>query len=151
MNKTFKILTAATERELRFICTLEAEIFSDAWSESSVKDAAESPFYRIFCAETAEGELVGYLISSFIAGEGELLRLAVSNDARKLGIGRALTENFIAYGKELDAEMLFLEHRASNIPAASLYISCGFTEYARRNNYYKNPTEDAVLLQLRLK
>jgi ribosomal-protein-alanine N-acetyltransferase len=39
-----------------------------------------------------------------------------------------------------------LEVRASNDPALKLYRGMGFSLVGRRDGYYRNPTEDAVLL-----
>ena len=41
-----------------------------------------------------------------------------------------------------------LEVRQSNIPAVALYERFGFSVDGIRKNYYKNPTENAVLMTL---
>ena len=49
------------------------------------------------------------------------------------------------------AEQIFLEVRQSNTPARALYEKNGFTAIGLRKKYYKDPVEDAVLMQCRLK
>ena len=63
---------------------------------------------------------------------------------RGKGIGRALLlelENILS--EKSDA--VFLEVRRSNVSARRLYESCGFSAIGERRNYYKLPTEDAIL------
>ena len=80
------------------------------------------------------------------AGEAELLRIAVSPEARGQGLGRRLLE---ACQRELAEEglvHLFLEVRPSNAAAIRLYETCGWRPCGRRLRYYADG-EDAVLYQ----
>ena len=45
---------------------------------------------------------------------------------------------------------LYLEVRASNTPAISCYEKNAWETIGTRKNYYKNPTEDAVLMHKQL-
>ena len=72
--------------------------------------------------------------------------LAVIEAYRRNGVGRALMNELLASCKSLDLAFATLEVRASNTPAVSLYKSLGFKEVGRRKNYYKEPSEDALLL-----
>ena len=42
---------------------------------------------------------------------------------------------------------IFLEVRASNTPAISLYLKCGFEKISVRKKYYGDPAEDAVIMR----
>ena len=42
-----------------------------------------------------------------------------------------------------------MEVRESNDTAISMYESLGFDEISRRKDYYKKPTEDAVIMELK--
>jgi ribosomal-protein-alanine N-acetyltransferase len=42
---------------------------------------------------------------------------------------------------------VFLEVRESNSAARRLYGALGFAQVGRRRNYYRRPTEDAVVLR----
>ncbi|MEI6592984.1 MAG: GNAT family N-acetyltransferase [Holophagaceae bacterium] len=80
------------------------------------------------------------------AGEAELLRIAVSPEARGQGLGRRLLE---ACQRDLAEEglvHLYLEVRPSNAAAIQLYRGCGWTPCGRRSGYYPDG-EDAVLYQ----
>ena len=42
---------------------------------------------------------------------------------------------------------MFLEVRESNLPAISFYESLGFRKTGRREGYYQNPPEAALILE----
>jgi ribosomal protein S18 acetylase RimI-like enzyme len=80
------------------------------------------------------------------AGEAELLRIAVSPEARGQGLGRTLLEACQRDLAETGMDRLFLEVRASNAPAIGLYRACGWKPVGRRPGYYPDG-EDAALYQ----
>ena len=81
------------------IASLEALLFSDAWSEASVRSALSSPVTAAFVAHVG-GVCVGYLLSSLLSPEGELLRIGVHPSYRRCGIGAFLMEGFFAEAKK---------------------------------------------------
>ena len=80
------------------------------------------------------------------AGEAELLRIAVSPEARGQGLGRKLLEACQRDLTEAGMARLFLEVRASNASAISLYWACGWKPVGLRPGYYPDG-EDAALYQ----
>lgn len=135
------------------IVAIEQLSFSDPWSESSFRDLLNHPRIYFACArersrEEGSGEkVVGYVVAWFAAGEGEVANLAVGPASRGRGIGAVLLEAALAEGRRLGAMEMFLEVRSSNVRARQLYESRGFVEVGRRRNYYRRPTEDAVILR----
>jgi [ribosomal protein S18]-alanine N-acetyltransferase len=97
-----------------------------------------------------EGVIAGFLVARRIAGELEILNLAVRPDARRRGIGHALIRFALAWGKQLDARNAYLEVRASNQVALEFYKQHQFQETGRRPLYYSNPVEDALVLTAHL-
>lgn len=99
--------------------------------------------YLLFDAAVAvaDGRVTGFLISRTVAGETEILNVAVHPEYRRRGIASAL---LLATA----GEVLFLEVRESNIGAVDLYRKLGFTVRGTRSNYYENPTEDAIVMSL---
>jgi len=146
---TTSIIRSAEATDIRHIADIEASVFSDAWSESSLSSALTDANQDILCLEHS-GELAAYLIGCGVAGESEILRIAVIPSFRRHGFGRKLMEYFLNVRKAKGDLTVFLEVRASNISAIALYESCGFRSYTVRRNYYKNPTEDAVMMNLYL-
>ena len=145
MNKVIIRLFSAEDAQA--VASLEKAAFSDPWSEESLLGMTDSVFYHLLCA-AEDGEVCGYLAASSVAGENEILRIAVSGSHRRRGIGASLLDSFIKERTTEGDSEFFLEVRASNAPAIGLYTSLGFEFCGRRENYYKNPTEDAVLMRL---
>ena len=103
-------------------------------------------------ADTLEHRrIAGYIVARETAGELHINNVAVREQYRRLGIGRALLSRVLDEGKLLGATTALLEVRSSNITAQALYKQCGFEAIARRSNYYFEPREDAVVMSLELK
>ncbi len=75
----------------------------------------------------------GLILSRVVAGEAEILTLAVIQTGRRAGLGRALLDRVM---KEVGSVPIFLEVSAGNHPAQCLYFSAGFEECGRRRDYY---------------
>ncbi len=82
-----------------------------------------------------------------MADEAEILNLAVEASQRRQGIGWLLVQKAIAECKAAGVKTIFLEVRESNEGALKLYARAGFQEGGRRAEYYREPTEDALILQ----
>jgi len=82
------------------------------------------------------------------ADEGEILNLAVAPDGRRRGLGRELVRATIDALTEREVRQVYLEVRESNAPARALYATFGFKEVGRRQQYYRRPVEDAIVLRL---
>ena len=97
-------------------------------------------------------ELAGYSIASFAAGEAHLLNICIHPDWQRRGYGSLLLEYMINHVARLDSEAIFLEVRASNPRAATLYKNRGFKVIGRRPAYYKagEGREDAIVMRLAL-
>jgi len=96
--------------------------------------------------------LAGYSITSWAAGEAHLLNLCVHPDWQQRGYGSLLLEYMINHVARLESEAMFLEVRASNPRAVSLYANRGFKVIGRRPLYYKagEGREDAIVMRLAL-
>lgn len=95
------------------------------------------------------GDATGFLLGRAVAGEAELLTLAVAPEARRRGIARALVAAFLAEAAARGAETAFLEVAADNAPAEALYRAAGFAQAGRRRGYYARPPQpplDALVM-----
>jgi [ribosomal protein S18]-alanine N-acetyltransferase len=91
-----------------------------------------------------EGVVRGFVASRQTApGEREILFIAVDPAHRRRGIGRRLLENELAGS----SGEWFLEVRESNLAAIRLYESLGFRMAGRRENYYPDPPESAIVMR----
>jgi len=90
------------------------------------------------------GSVVGFLAFRTVApDEREVLNLAVSPDFRRRGAGRRL----FAASLEGFQGLVFLEVRESNTAARLFYKSMSFMEVMRRQNYYQDPLEAAIVMK----
>ena len=84
--------------------------------------------------------LAGYIVARIGADELHINNVAVRENYRRRGIGRTLLDRI------LDESSAFLELRAGNDAALALYEKCGFRVTARRQRYYAEPVEDALVM-----
>ena len=126
------------------IAAAESRCFSEPWSESAVRDFFAYSYNGAVISCT-DGVFSGYITYTFIAGELQIANVCVLPEFRRRGIADGLMAAFVAFAKEQKAEKISLEVRASNEPASALYEKWGFKAVGLRRNFYKAPTEDAVL------
>ena len=86
----------------------------------------------------------GFALGRAVAGEAELLTLAVDPDRRRAGLGTALLAAFEAGARDRGATDAFLEVAADNAAARALYACAGYAEAGRRKGYYRRPGAAAV-------
>lgn len=94
--------------------------------------------------------LAGYALYTVVAGEGEILNLAVDPTTRRRGLGRRLLDAILEQMRAAGTTHVFLEVRQSNHAAIQLYAAFGFRSVSIRRGYYQNPTEHAVTMTLQL-
>lgn len=119
-----------------------AFVHDRAWTAQEIADLLASPFV------THLAEPQGFTLTRLIAGEAELLTLAVDPAAQRQGIGRRLLQRWMD-GLETQADTAFLEVAADNTAAIALYTSAGFRQTATRRGYYQRkdaPSVDALIL-----
>ncbi|MCR5272421.1 MAG: ribosomal protein S18-alanine N-acetyltransferase [Lachnospiraceae bacterium] len=146
MEKKIDIIFA-TEAEIEAVWDLEKEIFSDSYSLKTLEDILSSKNEKLIIAKDEDNNTVGYIIYMAAADEGELLRVAVKKDARKNGIGEKLMNEMIDDLAKAEVKNIFLEVRISNEPAVGMYENMEFQTVAIRKKYYRNPTEDAMIMK----
>jgi polysaccharide biosynthesis protein PslH len=96
--------------------------------------------FDVHVAEKSDG-IAGFMVSrSMGPDEAEILNLAVAPEARRSGVGTALIET-------LEAMEVFLEVRESNTAAQGLYSKLGFRVVGRRDGYYDDPAEAALVMR----
>ena len=129
--------------DLPFVFALEQKSFGTPWSMALLEETLNSPLDVTWILEE-DGAPCGYLNYRSVAGEGELMRMAVSPDVRGRGLGMRLVQEMLSYAEGRD-EAILLEVRAGNRPAVRLYEKAGFTRISLRKDYYENPVEDALI------
>lgn len=87
----------------------------------------------------------GFLVAHAVGPEWELENLVVAPSGRRRGLGKSLIGELIGRARAETAQSIFLEVRESNLAARALYENAGFVLQGRRNSYYANPPEDALI------
>jgi [ribosomal protein S18]-alanine N-acetyltransferase len=95
-------------------------------------------------------EITGIVIGRRVADEAEVLNLAVRQENRGKGEGRALLERLLKEYKGVGVSRVFLEVRESNEGAIGFYQHWGFRVIGRRKDYYQGPAESALVMELSL-
>lgn len=127
------------------IADIEAATFPDPWDFRSVTDLITTEGAMCFTARDGD-RVVAYVIGRLIAPEGEIYRVAVDPEYRRRGIAYRLLDYAVKTSRGKGLESLFLEVRSMNHPAISLYRAYGFVEVGRRKGYYRDPTDDAIIM-----
>lgn len=128
---------------------MERQIFSDPWSRQSIENDYCQPD-NIYLVAEADGYVAGYcgVWCSFECAD--LCNLAVAPEWRRRGVASALFGEAVRRCRSRHVERLLLEVRISNEPALSFYEKKGFRKIHMRKRYYRNPVEDAWVMQLLL-
>ena len=113
--------------------------FGEGWTRSQCAGILPMPGVSLTIARTEEGETAGFSLYRIIAGDGELLLLAVDPKFRRQGIGWALLTRFMDEARDDGCGKIHLEVRDGN-PAIAMYRSAGFEAAGRRRKYYRGRT-----------
>ncbi len=129
---------------------LELDCYPFPWSAGIFRDCMRVGY--ACSVMLLDGQLVGYSVCSWAAGEAHLLNLCAGKTVRGRGLGRQLLRHSLRSAWNAGAEQMFLEVRPSNTIALALYHSVGFAQVGRRPGYYRAASgrEDALVLCLAL-
>ena len=121
--------------DLDLLLRLCEDVRPGAWSRTQLSDEMARKDARILCVDaagTGESRVLGLLLARSVAGELEILDVAVAEDVRRRGIGRSLLTSLLARAQEEGVTRVLLEVRASNRAAQSLYADHGCVVEGRR-------------------
>jgi ribosomal-protein-alanine N-acetyltransferase len=143
-------LTAAVDIDLASFVPSELGVGTETphvVRERSLREELVRTWARLRAARDESGGLLGYALFWHVVDELHLLNVAVAIPWRRRGIGRALVNDLIAYGRAHAVARILLEVRAGNLPAITLYEQLGFTRFNVRERYYADD-EDAIEMSL---
>ena len=132
---------------------LEAGI--DAWSSEDYRAEIQRAGSFVLVARVGPTDIAGFLVARTIPGQNEypdadLYNIAVTAARRRLGVGGELLETLISIARVRSVGNIWLEVRTSNYEAINFYAKYGFQAELTRRNFYANPTEDAVIMRLKM-
>ena len=146
-------LRRAETADLDAIMAIETSVFAtDAWSREAMAGeiADRHGYYVVAFPVGAPERIEAYagLRAPRGAEQADIQTIAVVPGARGRGLGRVLVHTLIGEARERGARELFLEVRADNPVAQSLYTALGFEAIAVRPRYYQPDDVDAVVMRL---
>ena len=103
---------------------------------------------RMVLVVECESGVDGFLVAQTRGPEWELENIVVRPEQQRRGLATLLLNSLIEKAHKAGVHAIFLEVRASNDPARAFYTRNKFSETGRREGYYSNPSEDAILYAL---
>ena len=123
---------------------IENSSLSTAWSANQIADI---PNYAVYLG-AFEHELMGVASMYALAGEGQIMNIAVDPNHRRKGVADALMQNLIEEAYKRECEIISLEVEDGNIAAIALYEKYGFSVAGRRKGFYNGI--DALIMETKL-
>jgi ribosomal-protein-alanine N-acetyltransferase len=145
-------LLPATVEDLPEMLAIETASFSDPWTSKMFQgEMTGNQFARVLVLRRCDhegglGRLIGYLCYWLIFDELRIMNLAVHKADRRRGLAHAMVAHAVQEGRRAGVHQALLEVRAGNPAARGLYRGLGFRETGVRQQYYRNPCEDAILM-----
>ncbi len=134
--------------DIPFVIEIETLSYPNPWHLSSFKGEIENrpisnPYVIIY---RPLEKIIGYVIYWHIRNEVQISNIAISPDYRQMGVGEGVLRKVLLEMRQKGAAFVFLEVRPSNLAARRLYEKLGFTILGLRKGYYRNPSEDAIVM-----
>lgn len=138
-------LRVASINDIQSIYYIEKGAFKeDAWTKDQLmQELSQSEFHSCQVLDD-DGDILGYIMTRFIADQYEIINLAINPKKQKQGLGHLLLDLFL--NEIHDDSSVYLEVKRTNFPAINLYLNAGFEEIAIREKYYQDG-EDAIIMK----
>ena len=146
INMNIEILRM-TREDVPCVAEIDKNVFSASFKEQDFYEYLENPLWSFFVAK-CDGKIVGYISYMIIYSDADLVIVCVLPEYRGLGIGKNLLHEMVMDCDTRDITYIHLEVRKSNSVAIKLYESYGFVVVGVSKNHYKEPTEDALRMNL---
>jgi ribosomal-protein-alanine N-acetyltransferase len=141
-------LRPADREDAVALARVHALAFEAPWPPEAFTGLLQTP--GVFALAAVDDTVVGLILMRAIAGEAEVLTLAVAPGHQRRGAARALLQAGLDLARTAGAESGFLEVAADNASAIALYTGAGFGQVGRRTGYYARsggPSVDALVLR----
>jgi len=141
-------LRAADASDATAMAKAHASGFETPWPPEAFIELLASP--GVFALAAVDRDLVGLILMRAIAGEAEVLTLAVEPPHRRRGVATTLLQAGLTQAVARGAQEAFLEVAADNPGALALYRAAGFESAGHRAGYYHRtagPAVDALVLR----
>ncbi len=150
MTQELAIRPAILE-DLDAIWAIEGAVFgAEAWSREMMREELVADHRQYFVIVDDRDAVHGYGGLLAVGEDGDIQTIALSSEARGAGQGRRLMGALLDEAAQRKVRQVFLEVRADNPVARSLYLSLGFDEIGVRPRYYQPDNVDAVVMKLEM-
>lgn len=127
------------------------------WGEKAFRDLLRQK--TVFCLKAIQHGRVGaaaqpphgFVLVREVAGDAEILTVAVHPNKQGHSLGRLLMEEALRELYARRAVSLYLEVAADNVAALRLYRRLGFDEIGRRDGYYARSGRDQAVAALTMR
>lgn len=139
-------VVVASVAHAALLATLHDGAILPAWDTAAFATLLARPGVAGWVARL-DKEPAGLLLARSVAGEAEILTLAVRPSARRRGVARALLATMFQALAAQRIGRVVLEVAEANEAARALYLAYGFAPVGRRAAYYGGAAgSDALLL-----
>ena len=132
--------------DLKEAYKIECEVNPSPWKYETFLSSFEVGHKGLICKH--DSEIIGFIIFSPINPEAHILSISVTKKIQSKGVGSLLLQSMLDQCAAMNYKKIFLEVRTSNLQAINFYQKFGFSKDAIRDNYYRNNSEDALLMSL---
>ncbi|MGB7070944.1 MAG: ribosomal protein S18-alanine N-acetyltransferase [Pyrinomonadaceae bacterium] len=139
--------------DIPVIVAIADELMLSPWSAADIAAEIGRPDSLTIKLENG-GQIVAFIIGRTIddehmgAGTAEIYNIGVASRSQGLGFGKRIFEEFRRRSREKGSRRIILEVRVSNQQAIGFYGKLQFRTIATRKDYYRDPTEDALIMQI---
>ena len=150
-KKLSTLIRSLTTDDAEACSRIHAQSFKRGWTVSEFQQLILDPnVFSDGCFDSGKSLLpvkapmYGFAISRLIAGEAEILTIAVDPSARGGRIATAIMTDHVCALRLAGCRKLFLEVAEDNVAALSLYRTFNFRKVGERPEYYGVPGEKQV-------
>ena len=136
--------------DLAQVVAMENRSFVDPWAPEALEQELTPDRLRLPLVAETSGKVAGYLMAWKIVDQLHILNIATDPDFRRLGVGTALLGNAVEKAGNMGMVEITLEVRESNQAARAFYLRHGFVTRGRRQSYYADNGEDAIIMTRRI-
>jgi [ribosomal protein S18]-alanine N-acetyltransferase len=147
-KNTLRLDTRAMEEsDIATVAAIERNANTFPWTLKNFSDCLTAG-HQSWVYYDDNDVIVGFTVVQKVVDELHLLNLCVKKEQQGQGIGKLILKSVVDYAGVIDAAMILLEVRQSNMRAQQLYLQSGFNEMAVRKDYYpaQQGREDAILM-----
>lgn len=125
------------------VSTLHGQRFSKPWGDGEFLSLLLQPATFGFVARQTNAlifkpPMAGFVLAREVAGEAEILTIAVSEKQARHGLGWRLMQAAIRQARSTGGQEMFLEVDDGNTSAIALYRKLGFEKTGERPAYYED-------------